>query len=111
MILTVFSVQVVREERNDKGKILGRKPMGRLQRFFFTNEDGTPADAAAGRAKIRELEGHLPPNHTLEIVEKQVEVAMGQLGFQANCPKHGKRDNEFFCGLCGERLTPEIALV
>jgi len=109
MTLTVFSVQTTKMNKSSNGKIVGRTSIGRMRRFCFTNEDGTPADVATAREWIKKMEGFLPPNHTLEVVEKQVEAVPGStLHFEAKCPDHGPRMNEFFCGMCGRPLEPEL---
>lgn len=108
MTLTVFTVQIMKEEKNDKGRILGRTPIGRPMRFFFTTEEGTPAEVNTARAHFKELQKFLPPDWSFQIVEKEAWVAPGALHFSGKCPTHGPRTNEFFCGMCGTRLTPEI---
>lgn len=107
MGLTVFWVAFLKEEKNPQGKILGRTPMGK-GRFLFTNQDGTLMPLADARKKVSDLEVYLPPGWSLEVKEEVVEPTAGTLHFEAACPKHGSRKNEFFCGICGTPLKPGL---
>jgi len=107
MSLTVFRIVFFREEKNPQGKILGRTPMGK-GRFLFTNPDGTPMPLDEARKKVSALERRLPPGWSLEVKEETVELTTSTPRFSGNCPTHGARENEFFCGKCGTPLTPTL---
>ncbi|RPI70445.1 MAG: hypothetical protein EHM45_24885 [Desulfobacteraceae bacterium] len=107
MGLTVFWIAFLKEEKNPQGKILGRTPMGK-GRFLLTNQDGTLMPVEEARKKVNTLEDFLPPGWSLEVKEEVVEPTAGTLHFAGNCPTHGLRTNEFFCGVCGTPLKPGL---
>jgi hypothetical protein len=106
MGLTVFWIAFLREEKR-QDKIIGRTPMGK-GRFLFTNFDGTLMDVGNARKQIEDMKAFLPPGWSLEVKEETVEPTAGTLHFTGNCPKHGLRTNEFFCGMCGTPLAPAL---
>ncbi len=78
-----------------------------VRRLLYDEKNGRPLEIEEARKRVEALKPFIPLDWTLFIVEEQ-SSPVGELRFEATCSKHGLRINEFFCGLCGEKLLPDI---